>query len=95
MPPPRRRWPARCEAVRSLEVDVDDVGHWLWLVGNRAGGLIPLELWDFDSWEDLATRQLRVARASGALVQVQFALNFLALARLARRKPCRGGGADR
>jgi DNA-binding CsgD family transcriptional regulator len=71
------------EAVRSLEVAVDDVGHWLWLVGNRAAGLIPLELWDFDSWEDLATRQLRVARASGALVQMQFALNFLALARLA------------
>jgi DNA-binding CsgD family transcriptional regulator len=71
------------EAVRSLEAGVEDVGRWLWLVGNRAAGLIPLEIWDLESWEDLATRQLRVARASGALVQLQFALNFLASARLA------------
>jgi DNA-binding CsgD family transcriptional regulator len=71
------------EAVRSLDVGDDDVGRWLWMIGYRAAGLFPLELWDFESWEDLARRQVRVARERGALVQLQFGLNFLASVRLA------------
>ena len=39
---------------------------------------IALELWDFESWRALAARQVRVARDTGALVQLQYALNFLA-----------------
>jgi DNA-binding CsgD family transcriptional regulator len=37
-----------------------------------------MELWDFESWHALAARQVQVARDLGALVQLQFALNFLA-----------------
>jgi DNA-binding CsgD family transcriptional regulator len=51
--------------------------RWLWLATGRAGTIIALELWDFESWYDLAVRQVRVARDTGALVQLQFALNSL------------------
>ena len=66
------------EAVRDLDVAAADVGRVLWLAGNRAGGIIATEVWDFDAGYALATRQVRLARDTGALVQLQFALNFLA-----------------
>jgi DNA-binding CsgD family transcriptional regulator len=69
--------------VLALEVPTADLGRWLWLTGARATGLIALELWDADAWHALASRQVRVARESGALVQLQFALNFLARGRMA------------
>jgi DNA-binding CsgD family transcriptional regulator len=53
------------------------------LTGARATGLIAIELWDADSWHELASRQVLVARDSGALVQLQFALNFFARSQLA------------
>ncbi len=56
-----------------------DVGDWLWLGGARAAGLLALELWDAGSWHALAARQVQVARAAGALVHLQFALNFAAI----------------
>ena len=70
------------ELIRGRDDGVEGVGEWLWIIGMRAAGLLPLELWDIESWVDLATRQIRLARESGALVQLQFALNFLASARL-------------
>jgi DNA-binding CsgD family transcriptional regulator len=70
------------DAVRRVEVEAEDVGRWLWMVGNRGAGQLALELWDFESWEDLARRQTRIARERGALVQLQFGLNFLASVRL-------------
>jgi DNA-binding CsgD family transcriptional regulator len=71
------------EKVLALKVPGRDLGRWLWLTGMRAAGLIALELWDADAWHELASRQVRVARDSGALVQLQFALNFLARSQLA------------
>src|SRR6516164_3224090 len=71
------------QTVLALEVPVGDLGQWLWLTGLRAAGLIALELWDADSWHALASRQVQVARDSGALGQLQFALNFLARSQLA------------
>jgi ATP/maltotriose-dependent transcriptional regulator MalT len=47
-------------------------------VGNRAGGILATEMWDYDSGRALAERQVQLARDSGARVQLQFALNFLA-----------------
>ena len=41
-----------------------------------------MELWDFESWYALAARQVQVARDAGALVHLQFALNFLGLLHL-------------
>jgi DNA-binding CsgD family transcriptional regulator len=71
------------QTVLALEVPAGELGRWLWLTGLRATGLIALELWDADSWHALASRQVQVARDSGALGQLQFALNFLARSQLA------------
>ena len=71
-------------AVAALDVGPADVDHVLWLTGNRAAGIIATELWDYDAGRTLAERQVRVARNAGALVQLQFALNFLATARVMR-----------
>ena len=47
-------------------------------VSGRISQIIAVELWDFESWHALATRQARLARGAGALVHLQFALNYLA-----------------
>jgi len=65
------------QVVRSPDVDVEDVGRVLWLGGNRAAGLIAFEIWDVESIRPLAEAQVALARKQGALVQLQFALNFL------------------
>ena len=54
------------------------------LAGRRESRqhLIAMELWDFESWHALAARQVQVARDMGALVHLQFALNFLGLLHL-------------
>ncbi len=54
-----------------------EINDWLWLTGARAGGILALELWDADSLQALAARQVQTARTAGALVHLQFALNFL------------------
>ena len=68
---------AALDAIRDygLESDADDL---LWLTGNRLAGLIVTEAWDYEAGLALAERQVSVARDAGALVQLQFALNFLA-----------------
>ena len=72
--------PALTRAL-GLLVALDASGEgrrWLGLAGGRAS-MIARELWDFESWHALATRQVEVARDMGALVHLQFALNFLGL----------------
>jgi DNA-binding CsgD family transcriptional regulator len=69
------------EGVLALEV-ATDIGRWLWLTGSRAGAVAALELWDADAWHVLATRQVQVARDMGALVLLQFGLQFLARSHL-------------
>jgi DNA-binding CsgD family transcriptional regulator len=66
------------DAIGTMDVGPADVGRWLWLAGNRAGGTLALEVWDLDAAYALAVRQEQVARDAGALVQVQFAINFRA-----------------
>ncbi|HZX04508.1 helix-turn-helix transcriptional regulator [Kribbella sp.] len=56
----------------------EDERGWLWLAGNRASGIVAIDLWDLDTALELAARHERVARANGALVQLQWALNFRA-----------------
>jgi DNA-binding CsgD family transcriptional regulator len=65
-------------AIRHYGLGSDDADDLLWLTGNRLAGLIVIEAWDYEAGLVLAERQVRVARESGALVQLQFALNFLA-----------------
>ena len=57
-------------------------GGWLLPSGGRISQIIALELWDFESWYALAGRQALLARGAGALVHLQFALNYLARAHL-------------
>jgi DNA-binding CsgD family transcriptional regulator len=66
------------ELVLGLDVADDDDGRWAWLARGRAGSMIAVELWDVESWHALAARHAQVARDTGALIQLQFALNSLA-----------------
>jgi DNA-binding CsgD family transcriptional regulator len=66
------------EMVLALDIGTDDIGRWLWLAGGRVSQIVALELWDAESWHALASRQARFARGAGALVHLQFALNYLA-----------------
>jgi DNA-binding CsgD family transcriptional regulator len=70
------------ELLVALDAGGDEARRWLWLAGGRAGSVLALELWDFESWHALAARQVQVARDAGALVQLQLALNFLARVRI-------------
>jgi DNA-binding CsgD family transcriptional regulator len=66
------------ELFLAVNVATGEAGRWLWLAASRASGIIPVELWDAESWHALAARQVRFARDTGALVELQFALNLLA-----------------
>jgi DNA-binding CsgD family transcriptional regulator len=66
------------EMLLALDFSSSENRRWLWLVGGRAGGVIAFEVWDFEALHALAARQAQVARDTGALVQLQFALNYLA-----------------
>jgi ATP/maltotriose-dependent transcriptional regulator MalT len=64
--------------VQNIDVGADDVGQLLWLGGNRISAIIATEVWDFEAGRALAERQVQLARGTGALVRLQFALNVLA-----------------
>jgi hypothetical protein len=70
------------ELVLALDFGTDETGRWLWLAGGRISQIIALELWDAESWYVLAARQAEFARGAGALLHLQFALNYLARAHL-------------
>jgi DNA-binding CsgD family transcriptional regulator len=70
------------ELSLALDVTNDEADLWRWLAGGRAGAIVALELWDDPSWHALATVQAQFARDTGALVHLQYALNFLAMAHL-------------
>ena len=70
------------ELSLALDVTNDDADLWRWLAGGRASALVALELWDAESWHALAAVQAQFARDVGALVHLQYALNFLAMAHL-------------
>jgi DNA-binding CsgD family transcriptional regulator len=65
---------------RLLEIDVsdDDTGRWLSLSGARNANIVALELFDDRALHLLAVRQVQAARDKDALVDLQFALSFLA-----------------
>jgi DNA-binding CsgD family transcriptional regulator len=70
------------ELSLALDVTNDEADLWRWLAGGRAGAIVALELWDDESWHALAAVQAQFARDVGALVHLQYALNFLAMAHL-------------
>nr|WP_272954665.1 LuxR family transcriptional regulator [Kribbella sandramycini] len=62
----------------AAEAGTADAGSWLWLAGNRAGGIVAIELADLETGLAVAARQDAIARRTGALVQLQVALDFRA-----------------
>ena len=62
----------------ALDVADDEAGGWFWLAGASSSAVVALELWDPESWDALAARQVQAARHVGALVHLQFALDFQA-----------------
>jgi DNA-binding CsgD family transcriptional regulator len=68
---------AALEALVAAGVD-----DWLWVADIRVAGVLALEVWDWDLRHALAARQVEHARERGALVQLQFALDYLAASHL-------------
>ena len=66
------------ELLLAIDVSNDDLGRWLSLSSARNSNIVALEMWDDESLHLLAARQVQVARDTGALVHLQFALSFLA-----------------
>jgi DNA-binding CsgD family transcriptional regulator len=56
---------------RTDQVSVND-----WLEWGRGATTAAFALWDVDSWAEVSSRQVAVARASGALAALVLALNF-------------------
>ena len=73
--------------IRALDVlrrerkDLAD-GRWLWVAANNISGIIAIELFDIDARHALDVDQVEAERASGALVQLQVGLHYLAHANL-------------
>jgi DNA-binding CsgD family transcriptional regulator/tetratricopeptide (TPR) repeat protein len=66
------------ELMLSPHAATDDHGHWLSFAVAGNAITVARELWDADAWRALSVRHEQFARDSGAMVQLQFALNMLA-----------------
>ncbi|HEY1509698.1 MAG TPA: AAA family ATPase [Solirubrobacteraceae bacterium] len=66
------------ELLLAADVAHGDVGRWLSVSTGRNSNIVALELWDDDAVHGLASRQVQLARDTGALVHLQFAISFLA-----------------
>ncbi len=72
--------PTLARALELLLADAsnENVGRRLSASRSRDSNIVALEMWDDDALHRLAVRQVQAARETGALVQLQFALSFLA-----------------
>jgi DNA-binding CsgD family transcriptional regulator len=66
------------ELLLTMDLSTGEARRWLWLAGGRVGS-IAIELWDAESWYAQAARQVQIARDTGALVQLRFAITDLGL----------------
>ena len=66
------------ELLLATDVSDEDDGRWLSLSNSRNSNIVALEMWDDEALHLLAARQVQVARDTGALVHLEFALSFLA-----------------
>jgi DNA-binding CsgD family transcriptional regulator len=66
------------ELVLAVNVADGEVGRWLWLAGASSSSTVALELWDAEASHALAAHLAQLARDTGALVHLQYALDFLA-----------------
>ena len=74
--------PRLSEALRAFRRDAergdDDSMRWLWLACPVAPEPVAAELWDDETWLQLATRAVQLARDSGALAVLPLALSYRA-----------------
>jgi DNA-binding CsgD family transcriptional regulator len=66
------------ELLLATDIAAGDISRRLSLSSSRDGNMVALELWDDEAVHLLATRQVQVARDTGALTHLEFALSFLA-----------------
>jgi DNA-binding CsgD family transcriptional regulator len=66
------------ELLLATDLPNQDVGRWLSLSNGRNTNIVALEMWDDEAVHLLAARHVQVARDTGALGHLQFALTFLA-----------------
>ena len=83
------------ELLLATDVSGEDLGRWLSLSSGRNSNIVALEMWDDEALHLLAARQVQVARDTGALVHLQFALSFLARSHMLAGELDRGRADDR
>jgi DNA-binding CsgD family transcriptional regulator len=66
------------ELLLAQDLPEEDVGRWLSLSSGRNTNIVALEMWNDEAVHLLAARHVQVARDTGALGHLQFALTFLA-----------------
>jgi DNA-binding CsgD family transcriptional regulator len=64
-------------AFRAGDISLEEELRWLWQACLSAG-----LIWDFDSWQVLADRQIKVARDAGAVTALPLAFNMRAIQHL-------------
>jgi DNA-binding CsgD family transcriptional regulator len=64
--------------TRDADTDEVETDRFSWLARSAAGGFVAAEVFDDESRQAMAAGWVRFARETGALVQLQFALNLLA-----------------
>jgi DNA-binding CsgD family transcriptional regulator len=70
------------ELLLAVDISNDDFGQWLSVSGSRNADIVALELWDDRALHLFAARRVQVARDTGALGHLHFALSFLASSRV-------------
>jgi DNA-binding CsgD family transcriptional regulator len=63
---------------QGTERDDENIMRWLWLACPVAPEPIAPELWDYDTWFELANRAVQLARNAGALAALPVALSYRA-----------------
>jgi DNA-binding CsgD family transcriptional regulator len=66
------------ELLLAIDVSSEDGSRWLSVSSGRNSNMVALEMWDDGALHLLAARRVQVARDTGALGHLQFALSFLA-----------------
>ena len=66
------------ELLLATDIANEDVGRWLSVSSGRDSNIVALEMWDDEAVHLLAARRVQVARDTGALGHLPFALSFLA-----------------
>jgi DNA-binding CsgD family transcriptional regulator len=66
------------ELLLATDIASEDGSRWLTVSSGRNSNMVALEMWDDEALHLLAARQVQVARDTGALGHLPFALSFLA-----------------